>query len=64
LKAQNSTFSAAEQRLFNQIEELRNQRHVEKNQFYDQIEHYKKILAMRQTAKKNAQNANSLIWRQ
>lgn len=47
LKAQKSTFSAAEQRLFNQIEELRNQRHIEKAEFYEQIEHYKKILGMR-----------------
>jgi len=34
MKARGSAFSAAEQRLLEQIEELKNQRHIEKSEFY------------------------------
>ena len=54
LKARGSAFSSAEQRLLDQINELKNQRHIEKSEFYAQIEHYKKYLAMRSQAKKDA----------
>ena len=42
--ARGSAFSAAERRLMEQINELKNQRHIEKAEFYAQIEHYKKVL--------------------
>ena len=44
MRARGSAFSAAEQRLLEQIEELKNQRHIEKSEFYAQIEHYKRYL--------------------
>ena len=36
MKSSRSAFTEAEQRLMNQIEELRNQRHIEKAEFYAQ----------------------------
>lgn len=47
MRARGSAFSAAETRLLEQIDELKNQRHIEKAEFYAQIEHYKKYLSMR-----------------
>lgn len=44
LKARGSAFSAAENRLLDQIDQLKNQRHIEKAEFYAQIDHYKKYL--------------------
>ena len=44
MRARGSAFSAAEQRLLDQIDELKNQRHIEKAEFYAQIDHYKKYL--------------------
>lgn len=54
MKARGSAFSAAEQRLLEQIDQLKNQRHIEKAEFYAQIEHYKNYLSMRAQAKKDA----------
>lgn len=58
MRARGSAFSAAETRLLEQIDELKNQRHIEKSEFYAQIEHYKKYLSMRAQAKKDAQSDN------
>lgn len=58
MKTKGSAFSAAEERLLDQIGQLKNQRHIEKAEFYAQIEHYKKYLKMRAKAKKDAQMDN------
>jgi len=58
MRARGSAFSAAEQRLLEQINELKNQRHIEKAEFYAQIEHYRKYLQMRAKAKRDAQMDN------
>ena len=54
MMARGSAFSAAEKRLLEQINELKNQRHIEKAEFYAQLEHYRNYLKMRAQAKKNA----------
>jgi hypothetical protein len=54
MKSKGSAFSAAERRLLNSIDELKGQRHIEKAEFYAQIEHYKNYLQMRAQAKKDA----------
>ena len=46
-----------------QIDELKKQRHIEKSEFYAQIEHYKNYLQMRAQAKKDAQVDNRQIWK-
>lgn len=63
MKARGSAFSAAENRLLQQIDELKNQRHIEKAEFYAQIEHYRRYLQMRAQAKKDAQSDNRQIWK-
>lgn len=58
MKSRGSAFTAAEHRLLDQINELKKQRHIEKAEFYAQIEHYKNYLQMRAKAKKDAQTDN------
>ena len=58
MRSRGSAFTAAEHRLLDQINELKKQRHIEKAEFYAQIEHYKNYLQMRAKAKKDAQTDN------
>lgn len=44
MRSRGSAFTAAERRLLDQIDELKKQRHIEKAEFYAQIEHYKNYL--------------------